>query len=172
VSAAFEVHEAGVEEQVWRDGRLDGLPRLAAPGAGDRLLVVAAHPDDESLGAGGLIATAAANGAEILVLVVSDGEASHPHSRTHSPAELATIRRGEIGAAMRELAPGATTQFLGIPDGAIAAHSQRLRAAIEDRLDGCTHLASPWTGDRHPDHEACADVAADLGMALGRPRGS
>jgi LmbE family N-acetylglucosaminyl deacetylase len=162
VSAAFDVREAGVKEQVWMDGRLDGLPRLAAPGAGDRLLIVAAHPDDESLGAGGLIATAAANGAEICLLVVSDGEASHPHSRTHSPAELATIRRGEIGAAMRELAPGATTQFLGLPDGAISAHPERLRAAIEERLEGCTHLASPWTGDRHPDHEACAGVAADL----------
>ncbi len=144
------------------DGRLDDLPRLAAPGAGDRLLVVAAHPDDESLGAGGLIAMAAANGAEVCVLVVTDGEASHPHSRTHAPAELARIRRREVGAAIRALAPTACTHFLAVPDGAVDAHREQVRNAVGQRLEGCTHLATPWIGDRHPDHEACAEVAAEL----------
>src|SRR5688572_26068919 len=42
--------------------------------ARDRLLVVAPHPDDESLGAGGLIARAVARGAAVHVVLATDGD--------------------------------------------------------------------------------------------------
>src|SRR5664279_305672 len=99
MTRSIDPTKPGTPEQEWLDGRLDHLPRLEVPGAGDRLLVVAAHPDDESLGAGGLIAAAVARGADVRVIVATDGEASHPDSTTHTPAQLAITRRAEVTAA-------------------------------------------------------------------------
>ncbi len=48
-------------------------------------VVLAAHPDDESLGAGGFLAKLHAAGADIKVLLCTAGEASHPESPTTTP---------------------------------------------------------------------------------------
>ena len=64
-----------------------------------RLVVAAAHPDDESLMAGGLIASAAARGMTVDVVVASAGEASHPDSPTHDQECLARLRQDEVPAA-------------------------------------------------------------------------
>ena len=55
-----------------------------------RLVVVAAHPDDESLGAGGLIATAHDAGISIYVVLLTAGEASHPESPSRRRHDLAS----------------------------------------------------------------------------------
>ena len=47
------------------------------------LVVVAPHPDDESLGCGGLIAAARASGRPVHLVVVSDRCGSHTQSRLH-----------------------------------------------------------------------------------------
>ncbi|WP_258374343.1 PIG-L deacetylase family protein [Curtobacterium sp. MCBD17_032] len=48
--------------------------------------MVAPHPDDETLGAGGLIAIAADRGLPVHVVLVSRGEGSHPESPTTRPS--------------------------------------------------------------------------------------
>ncbi|WP_234009984.1 PIG-L family deacetylase, partial [Streptomyces sp. SA3_actF] len=45
------------------------------------VVVVAAHPDDEVLGAGGALALLAAAGNPLTVVTVTDGEGSHPRTR-------------------------------------------------------------------------------------------
>lgn len=154
MTRTFSHRDAGTSEAAWRAGGLDALPRLRPPAQGDRVVIVAAHPDDEALGAGGLIASAS----RPTVLFASDGEASHPRSPTHTANRLAAIRRAEATAAVRAL--GGEPVFLGLPDGRLAAHADALTAAIAQRLDGCTLLVTPWRGDRHPDHAACADAGA------------
>lgn len=162
----FDHLDSGTPEADWQSSDLGSASRLSAPGPTDQLLVLAAHPDDETLGAGGLIAAAAAAGARMRVVVASDGEASHPHSPTHRPDHLAQVRRAELTAAMTALDPRIVPTFLGLPDGRLDEHLGTLTRYLASRLDGCTHLATPWVDDAHPDHEACARAAA--GAVRGR----
>ncbi|WP_375478039.1 PIG-L family deacetylase [uncultured Jatrophihabitans sp.] len=151
----------GTPARAW-DALVDAAAELAAPSAGDRVVVLAAHPDDETLGAGGLLASCARRGVDVAVVVATDGEASHPRSTTHRPAELAAIRRREVTAAVALLAPRAQLSFLGLPDGGLDAARGALRARLDDLAAGASHLVSPWFGDRHPDHDAVGAAAAHV----------
>lgn len=77
----------------------------------DRVLIIAAHPDDEVLGAGGTIAKYAMNGADVRLLIVTDGSTSQyrdaprlaqilaqKKQETASAAELLGIREVLYGA--------------------------------------------------------------------------
>jgi len=168
MTAPFDARDEGTIEKAWTESWLGGLPELAAPPPGSNVLVVAAHPDDETLGAGGLIAQCAASGVAVTVIVATDGEASHPASPTHSPSRLASRRRGEVAEAVHILHPGAQLVRLGLPDGRLAAHHDAVSAAIAAHAATATLIVTPWAGDRHPDHEECgragAAVAAERGL--------
>jgi LmbE family N-acetylglucosaminyl deacetylase len=158
---AFDAHNTGTPESAWSQcAWLREAPELPAPSAA-RLVVLAAHPDDETLGAGGLIARAADAGVEVYVIVASDGAASHPHSPTHRPAELARVRAAEVTAAVRALAPEATVEFLGLPDGGLASRVEEITGAIRAAAWDVSVVVAPWAYDRHPDHEACAQAARE-----------
>ncbi|MBD8042376.1 bifunctional PIG-L family deacetylase/class I SAM-dependent methyltransferase [Arthrobacter sp. Sa2BUA2] len=152
---------------------LEGVPdvRGILPGNPRRLVVLAAHPDDETLGAGGLIASLAAAGTTVDVIVATAGEASHPHSPTHTPQTLSAVREKELRGAVARLAPGAGVTLLGLPDGGLADHRQELaRALAEVVADGDNvWLAAPWRGDGHTDHEAAGAVAAEIAGAARIP---
>jgi LmbE family N-acetylglucosaminyl deacetylase len=125
------------------------------------LVVVAPHPDDEVLGAGGTMRLAADAGVRVELLAVTDGEASHPGSTAVTPTQLATIRRGETAAAMTAL--GLAHQPIhrvGIEDGAVDAAEPALAAAIAARLTSSSWCLATWAGDGHPDHEATGRAAA------------
>ncbi len=106
---------------------------VAAPleiGAGERLLVIAPHPDDETLGAGGLVQRVLARGgsARVVILTAGDGYpdavARETGNREPRPADFVAYgrrRMGEARAAVRELGGGRVhLQFLGFPDGGLA----------------------------------------------------
>jgi LmbE family N-acetylglucosaminyl deacetylase len=169
VSVQFDHLELGTPESTWRaDRRLgtgDGTDQRTDLAESlesfTRVLVIAAHPDDESLGAGGLIAAAAAGGAFVHVIVATNGEASHPESPTHTALELAEIRRPEVRAAVAQLDPSARVTLLDLPDGRLDEHGHELTDVIAAHLAEPTLLVTPWRDDRHPDHEACARAGAD-----------
>ncbi|MFC7431628.1 MULTISPECIES: PIG-L family deacetylase [unclassified Agrococcus] len=128
-----------------------------------RVVVVAAHPDDESLGAGGLLARCARLGVPADVLIATDGDASHPRSPTHSRAELGARRRRESVVAAAAVGVDADRLVhLGVADGAVAQHEDDVVAAIVDLVgDGRgVLLVAPYRGDGHPDHEAAGRAAA------------
>lgn len=145
----------------------------ALPGAdlgevlrGRPALVVAPHPDDESLGCGGLIAEAARLGGTVHIAVVTDGAGSHAGSGTHRPDVLRQLRRDETLAAAAVLGvPHAQVSFLDLPDGhaplrGAAAEVVGRRLASLARGIGAGTIFTSWDYDTHPDHVAAHRYAA------------
>ena len=66
-------------------------------------IVVAPHPDDESLACGGLIADAYGQGLRGKVVIVSDGAGSHPNSKAYPSDRLTALREEEAKRAGVEL---------------------------------------------------------------------
>ncbi|WP_066461371.1 PIG-L family deacetylase [Sanguibacter suarezii] len=165
----FNHLDAGTSEDVWRQSDVTGNLPLLDDQAIDALLVVAAHPDDESLGAAGLVARCAARGIPVSVLVLTDGEGSHPDSPTWSSTALATVRRAELVTAVGEVAPRAGVRFLGLTDGGLREQADVVRREIERMIDTSLHptIAAPWSGDGHRDHRIAGQCARDVAERLG-----
>ncbi len=134
-----------------------------------RLVVVAAHPDDESLGAGGLIATATRHGLPVEIVCATDGEGSHPDSPTRTPEELAVVRADEGRLAARELGVQDAPHRLGLPDGEVDQHQDLLTQRLVEIVgDGRGEIiVAPWRRDGHPDHEAAGRAAAAAARRTG-----
>jgi LmbE family N-acetylglucosaminyl deacetylase len=128
------------------------------------LVVVAAHPDDETFGAGGLIHSWAQADHEVAVITVTDGEGA----RTDLP-EPGTVRRREMRAALSCLSDRHIQWHrLGIPDGEVAARESFVESALKTRLpaeEGT--LIAPFEHDGHPDHEAVARICIGLARRKG-----
>lgn len=166
---AFEGRDApAASRDAWAaDARWADLPALALPTG--RTVVVAAHPDDESLAVGGLVAELAARGNPPEVVVLTDGAASHPGSPTLSPADLAVRRADEVRTAVAVLSPASPVTSLGHPDGGL----REARAAVEDDLrrvlgtGPVDTLVVPWRGDGHRDHRVAGEIGAALADETG-----
>lgn len=145
-------------------GSLDALV-----GAGG-LVVVAPHPDDESLGCGGLLAQARRHGRDIRIVVLSDGCGSHPNSRLYPPERLRALREDETlrAVAALGLAPD-QVRFLRLPDAGVPRDGPAARmaaGAVARAARDCAAAAVfvTWRHDPHCDHEAAAAI-----VALARP---
>ncbi len=147
--------DAGTPEAQWRAWPwLDQCADLQIPSSA-RLVIVAPHPDDETLALGGLMA----RHKSVLLVAVTDGEASHPDSRVLTPTQLATRRRAERVEALTRLGRASLPyEMLGHRDGGVdeSLLTEQLAALLRP---GDICLAT-WRGDRHPDHEAVGRAAA------------
>lgn len=160
--------DGGTPEARWRSWSRD-WPELDPTGC-RRVVVVAPHPDDEVLAAGGLLHRSAAGGAVVELVAVTDGDASHPGSPTLAPAALAALRRDESVAALAELGLAPATTRLGVPDGAVVAHEDAVADAVARLLGAAeegTWVVATWRGDGHPDHEAVGRAAHRAAAAAG-----
>lgn len=146
----------------------------AATVAGADSLVVAPHPDDETLGCGGAIALLCSLGCDVRVLVISDGTLSHPRSRRYPAAKLRTLREAESRSALTVLGVEHPVAFLRLPDGSIPTPG---KAGFEQAVDRCCdYLATfapktiflPWRGDPHADHRATWQLIYTALSKLGR----
>ena len=151
----FDPADVGTSEEEWRASLRhcsDWTPRQGP------LIVVAPHPDDEVLGAGGLIHAWASAGQDVTVVSVTDGEAADTR-RPH----LDLVRRTELRNALRRLSlVHVSVKRLGIPDGQVGEHKNRLRSALTECAREGVTLIAPYERDGHPDHEAVGDVCLEV----------
>jgi LmbE family N-acetylglucosaminyl deacetylase len=157
--AARPLSEEGTSITQWLAGdRPPPLDLAECPG----LVVVAPHPDDETLGLGGTIAQVSAQGVDVMVVSVSDGGAAYPDISRFDQLALERTRRAELDCAARVLGVRRVVR-LGLPDGRIAEHEQQLADQLAVLLatePPATWCAATWEGDGHPDYEAVGRAAA------------
>jgi LmbE family N-acetylglucosaminyl deacetylase len=81
----------------------------------NRMLVILAHPDDESFGAGGTLAKYAHQGVQVILLCATRGEAGISGAK---PEEAGAVREQELRQAAKFL--GIEVYFLGYQDGGLS----------------------------------------------------
>jgi LmbE family N-acetylglucosaminyl deacetylase len=135
------------------------------------ILVLAPHPDDESLGCGLLLSEIWRGGGAAQVACVTDGAASHPGSRDWPPSRLAALRRDEMTRALGRLG-GGPPDWLGLPDAATdrmhgpGLDMDRALGPVADRVAPAA-IVAPSPLDPHCDHETTAAAARRLARARG-----
>jgi LmbE family N-acetylglucosaminyl deacetylase len=133
------------------------------------LLLVAPHPDDETLGFGATAATLQSRGVDVQVVSVSDGGGAYPDLSPLEGTWLERTRRSELLRATKCL--GLKKPIcLGLPDGGLCDHeiglSDTLSALLSELRPGAW-CAATWRGDGHPDHEALGRAAAVAAQRAG-----
>ena len=151
------------------------------------LLSIFAHPDDESYGAGGLMALAAAAGNPVTVLCVTNGDqGGRPGEMEVDHSMDPEIRRAELACACRALGVAAPT-FLGFRDSGMegwgAPEGSLALADPEDAISRMVEVirkvrpAVVVTFDAggvygHPDHRKTSEYATEaFRRTYGEPGG-
>ena len=128
-------------------------------------LVLAPHPDDETLGCGATIARKRAAGTPVRVLVAADGRSSH-RSELVGPDELAALRAAEVldACAILGVGPDAVVR-LGFEDESLTRRTSELADAIAAEVDAFApdEVRLPSRRDWHPDHRGLRE-ALDLAL--------
>lgn len=131
-----------------------------------RVLVVAAHPDDLETTCGGTLALLMAQGAEVALLLCTDGDLG-THDLSFTRETLAATRRQEALAGAAALGIH-DVFFLGRHDGELVA-DLALRAEVAHiyrrwQPDTVFTFDPAWAGQAHPDHTAAGRAAVDAYM--------
>ncbi|MCR5887398.1 PIG-L family deacetylase [Hymenobacter sp. J193] len=146
-------------------------PATAALACGPTL-IVAPHPDDETLGCGGLIALLRQAQVPVWVVLVSDGTMSHPNSRRHPPAARQALREAELREALARLGVADTAlTCLARPDGRVAADDAQALEQLAQLLltKRPATVLTPWRRDPHPDHRATTALVQQAVARLPTP---
>lgn len=129
-------------------------------------LVLAPHPDDETLGCGATIIRKLAAGASVRVVIATDGRHS-PRPSNLSIDAFVKIREEEACRACAILGLSAEDiTFLRFEDGRLADHRRLLRDRLLD-LFGTINPEEVFVSsiiDNHPDHRVLAELARELGQ--------
>lgn len=121
----------------------------------ERLLVVAPHPDDETVGCGGLLAL---YGSQCDVLLLTDGRKGRPADKSLTEEETATVRADEFEKAMAFFGVN-SARVLTIPDGSLSKNAGAVRNV---NLRDYHRIFVPYRNERHPDHAAAFRIIKKL----------
>ncbi len=127
-------------------------------------LIIAPHPDDETLGCGATVARLRQAGKPVRIVFVTDGRAS-TRSVIITPEELVNIRCEEAKNACKVLGVDADhVEFLCFIDGEADKKIDEIRDLLCQRIGSFApqRIFSPYDLDRHPDHRAVAEAINTL----------
>jgi LmbE family N-acetylglucosaminyl deacetylase len=140
---------------------------ITAQTAGRSCLILAPHPDDETLGCGATIMRKLAAGTAVQVVIAADGRYAYPSSKLSVEA-LVEIREEEARRACAILGlRHENIAFLRFEDRRLADH----RGLLRDRLFALFDAMNPEEIfvssliDNHPDHRVLAELARELAQA-------
>lgn len=130
-----------------------------------RVLVIAPHPDDESIGCGGTICVHSDRGDRVHTVFLSSGERGIPGV---APEEAGRIREGEARAAAQVLRVS-DVEFLRCPDGRVGGHVVEAAAVLAPIVERVAPelIYLPHAGDAHPDHQAALPIVRMAVAACG-----
>jgi LmbE family N-acetylglucosaminyl deacetylase len=115
----------------------------------ERVVAVAARPQDAVLGVGGLLQHLHGRGAHVDLVVATDGQPAAP--------------RAELAAALAALRlSGVTVHWLGLPGSGLVPHRTELAERLVDLVRDAEVCLAPWPGDPHPDHRTVGEVALQV----------
>jgi len=124
-------------------------------------LILVPHPDDESLGCGGLIAMLRDRNVEVEVLVTTDGSQSHPNSKAFPPDKVKLIRKKEVLTALEILGVDqGNVTFLEGKDTCLPSRNQKGFEDLCYKMAGSIKrlkpqlILVPYELDPHCDHRA------------------
>lgn len=143
------------------------------PGA-ERVLVLAPHMDDETIGCGGALALHVRAGADVAIVFLTDGALGARDIGTLMGAQRMNARRALIETRKREAR--AALDALGVrkmhcidaPDGALSHSAQaahKLRAILLEHRPDLVYL--PFWLEEHADHRAASRVLLDAASGAG-----
>lgn len=127
-------------------------------------LIVAPHPDDETLGCGGTILKKRQMGASVQIVFMTDGQRSHAHLLSSS--KLKELRRQEAIAACHKLGVAEDqVHFLDVPDGSLETQHKKTISCLTKLIQAYSpqELFMPYAHDPNADHIATTQA---IRMAL------
>lgn len=140
-------------------------------------LVLVPHPDDESLGCGGLIAMLTGKKADVSVIVTTDGSQSHPNSIAFPPEKVKQIREKEVLKALEIL--GVDQENVSFLEGKDTCLPSRNQEGFEDlcyKMAGTIKrlkpqlILVPYELDPHCDHRATWQLLDEVLSQFGHLR--
>jgi LmbE family N-acetylglucosaminyl deacetylase len=134
--------------QVLAQPAIGALANVVAPANGQKVLVFSPHPDDETIGVGGYIAQSIRNGADVRIVLVTNGNHSGEEAIRYAEFKKAT---GILGV------PETSLIFLNFPDGSLRTTNETvLEAALQVQIDQFHPdiIIYPHPRDHNPDHAA------------------
>ena len=130
------------------------------------VVCVVAHPDDEIIGCGGMLAFHRARGDDVVVLHLTDGSGGDPDERHGPRASFREVRRREALAAVQVLGIS-DLRCAELPDGELPEYLAEATSWLRGQLEGLQPKAfySFFFHEAHRDHRAVGEAvvaSADL----------
>lgn len=126
----------------------------------DKILIIAPHADDESIGVGGLLSE---YGSQCDVWLLTDGSNCGGLNNIKKD-EIVRIRNSEFINVMK-MAGVNNYKMFGLPDGALSFH---LHDLDKESIEGFTKIFIPSPDEDHPDHKSAYIMSVNLIKGVGR----
>lgn len=154
---AFLINSVYLPAAVRREAPV--APPVVGLPPGDRLLVLAPHPDDETIMCGATVAASRRRGDAVRIVGITSGTATNVGVRSD---DVGGARLRELRAAARELGVADVVAW-DLPDRGVMAQRAHLATVIGEQLReyAPTDVYVPFPFDSHADHVATALALAD-----------